>query len=154
MIDAALLSRVTFRAVTLWACQRTDTHDNGWNAPTELGRPRHPAIGNLTSQPQSLADFNGTPWRRGDWVDTATAVHHFTFRLDTTSEEWGLVGYHAGPDTIAWHLGQHHATTVSVTTISRYLTLPAVRGANQDGPGASGPAAAVRSARPNGHGAS
>ena len=31
-------------------------------------------------------------------------------------------GLDAGLDTIAWHLGQHHATTVSVTTISRYLT--------------------------------
>jgi len=31
-------------------------------------------------------------------------------------------GLDAGPDTIAWHLSQHHATTVSVATISRYLT--------------------------------
>ncbi len=31
-------------------------------------------------------------------------------------------GHDAGPDTIAWHLTQHHHTTVSVATISRYLT--------------------------------
>jgi transposase InsO family protein len=31
-------------------------------------------------------------------------------------------GLDAGPDTIAWHLQQHHGITVSVATISRYLT--------------------------------
>jgi transposase InsO family protein len=31
-------------------------------------------------------------------------------------------GLDAGPDTIAWHLAQHHDTVVSVATISRYLT--------------------------------
>ena len=31
-------------------------------------------------------------------------------------------GLDAGPDTIAWHLTNHHATTVSVTTVSRHLT--------------------------------
>ena len=31
-------------------------------------------------------------------------------------------GLDAGPDTIAWHLRQQHHTTVSVATISRYLT--------------------------------
>ena len=30
-------------------------------------------------------------------------------------------GLDAGPDTIAWHLAQHHGRTVSVATISRYL---------------------------------
>jgi transposase InsO family protein len=30
-------------------------------------------------------------------------------------------GLDAGPDTIAWHLAQHHDTVVSVATISRYL---------------------------------
>lgn len=30
-------------------------------------------------------------------------------------------GLDAGPDTIAWHLTQHHQITVSVSTISRYL---------------------------------
>lgn len=31
-------------------------------------------------------------------------------------------GHDAGPDTIAWHLTQHHKVTVSPATISRYLT--------------------------------
>ncbi len=31
-------------------------------------------------------------------------------------------GLDAGPDTIAWHLKQHHQITVSEATISRYLT--------------------------------
>lgn len=31
-------------------------------------------------------------------------------------------GQDAGPDTIAWHLAQHHQTRVSLATISRYLT--------------------------------
>jgi len=31
-------------------------------------------------------------------------------------------GLDAGPDTIAWHLEHHHGVTVSVATISRYLT--------------------------------
>ncbi len=31
-------------------------------------------------------------------------------------------GLDAGPDTIAWHLTQHHGVKVSVATISRYLT--------------------------------
>lgn len=31
-------------------------------------------------------------------------------------------GLDAGPDTIAWHLEHHHQVTVSVATISRYLT--------------------------------
>jgi transposase InsO family protein len=31
-------------------------------------------------------------------------------------------GLDAGPHTIAWHLEHHHQVTVSVTTISRYLT--------------------------------
>ncbi|WP_216823028.1 helix-turn-helix domain-containing protein [Aeromicrobium sp. A1-2] len=31
------------------------------------------------------------------------------------------VGLDAGPDTIAWHLQQHHDVTVSAATISRHL---------------------------------
>ena len=37
-------------------------------------------------------------------------------------DKLSTAGLDAGPDTIAWHLAQHHATTVSVATISRYLT--------------------------------
>jgi transposase InsO family protein len=37
-------------------------------------------------------------------------------------EKLGAAGLDAGPDTIGWHLAQHHDITVSVATISRYLT--------------------------------
>jgi transposase InsO family protein len=37
-------------------------------------------------------------------------------------EKLSTAGLDAGPDTIAWHLAQHHAITVSVATVSRYLT--------------------------------
>src|SRR5215208_3306723 len=30
-------------------------------------------------------------------------------------------GLDAGPETIVWHLEQHHATTVSASTVRRYL---------------------------------
>ncbi len=35
-------------------------------------------------------------------------------------EKVSTAGLDAGPDTIAWHLRQHHQTTVSLATISRY----------------------------------
>ncbi len=31
-------------------------------------------------------------------------------------------GLDAGPDTLAWHLAQHHQIRVSAATVSRYLT--------------------------------
>jgi transposase InsO family protein len=37
-------------------------------------------------------------------------------------EKLTTAGLDAGPDTIAWHLAHHHSVTVSVATISRYLT--------------------------------
>jgi transposase len=37
-------------------------------------------------------------------------------------EKLTTAGLDAGPDTIAWHLAHHHGTTVSASTISRYLT--------------------------------
>lgn len=36
--------------------------------------------------------------------------------------ELAAAGHDAGPDTIAWHLSQHHHVTVSAATISRHLT--------------------------------
>ena len=36
-------------------------------------------------------------------------------------EQLASDGLDAGPDTIAWHLDQHHQTAVSRSTISRYL---------------------------------
>jgi len=38
-------------------------------------------------------------------------------RLDLTSQ-----GLDAGPDTIAWHLAQHHSISVSTASVSRYLS--------------------------------
>jgi transposase InsO family protein len=37
-------------------------------------------------------------------------------------EKLSVAGLDAGADTIAWHLAQHHQVTVSLATISRYLT--------------------------------
>jgi transposase InsO family protein len=37
-------------------------------------------------------------------------------------EKLTTAGLDAGPDTIAWHLAQRHATVVSAATISRYLS--------------------------------
>ncbi len=37
-------------------------------------------------------------------------------------DKLSTAGLDAGPDTIAWHLAQHHQVSVSVATISRYLT--------------------------------
>jgi transposase InsO family protein len=37
-------------------------------------------------------------------------------------EKLTAVGLDSGPDTIGWHLTQHHQVTVSRSTISRYLT--------------------------------
>src|SRR5437868_5595213 len=38
-------------------------------------------------------------------------------RRDLTSQ-----GLDAGPDTIAWHLAQHHGISVSTASVSRYLS--------------------------------
>ena len=37
-------------------------------------------------------------------------------------EKLATAGLDAGPDTIAWHLSQHHHRTLSVATISRCLS--------------------------------
>jgi transposase InsO family protein len=52
-----------------------------------------------------------------------TAIPPATVALITElREQLTTAGLDAGPDTIAWHLAQHHGTTVSVSTISRTLT--------------------------------
>jgi transposase InsO family protein len=50
-------------------------------------------------------------------IPTATVDLILNLRAKLTT-----AGLDAGPDTIAWHLAQHHHTVVSVATISRYLT--------------------------------
>jgi transposase len=52
-----------------------------------------------------------------------TAIQPATITLITQlRDKLTTAGLDAGPDTIAWHLAHHHATTVSASTISRYLT--------------------------------
>ncbi|GAB3197564.1 hypothetical protein GCM10027062_09480 [Nocardioides hungaricus] len=54
---------------------------------------------------------------------TPTALPQATVDLIVElRDKLSTAGLDAGPDTIAWHLAQHHATTVSVASISRYLT--------------------------------
>lgn len=55
---------------------------------------------------------------------TPTAIDPATVDLIIElREKLVIAGLDAGPDTIAWHLAQHHDTTVSLATISRYLTM-------------------------------
>ncbi|MEU8278927.1 DDE-type integrase/transposase/recombinase, partial [Microbispora bryophytorum] len=49
-------------------------------------------------------------------IDAATVELILRLRKDLSGQ-----GLDAGPDTIAWHLHQHHQVTVSRATISRYL---------------------------------
>jgi transposase InsO family protein len=52
-----------------------------------------------------------------------TAIPPATVTLITElRDKLTTAGLDAGPDTIAWHLAHHHAITISVATISRYLT--------------------------------
>jgi transposase InsO family protein len=52
-----------------------------------------------------------------------TAIPPATITLITElRDKLTTAGLDAGPDTIAWHLAHHHATTVSASTVSRYLT--------------------------------
>jgi transposase InsO family protein len=59
--------------------------------------------------------------RRPKTSPTATSTNtvELIIRLRKQLSEQGL---DAGPDTIAWHLRQHHQLAVSRATISRYLT--------------------------------
>ena len=50
---------------------------------------------------------------------TPSAVVELIIRL---RHELAGAGHDAGPDTIGWHLTQHHQITVSAATISRHLT--------------------------------
>jgi transposase InsO family protein len=52
-----------------------------------------------------------------------TAIPAATVTLITElRDKLTTAGLDAGPDTIAWHLAHHHGTTVSASTVSRYLT--------------------------------
>ena len=52
-----------------------------------------------------------------------TAISSTTVQLILElREKLATAGLDAGPDTIAWHLSQHHHRTLSVATISRCLS--------------------------------
>ncbi len=74
-------------------------------------RARYEAEGEAALEPRSRR-----PRRSPTAIDPATVELIVGLR-----EELRAAGLDAGPDTIAWHLRRHHATTVSPATISRYL---------------------------------
>ena len=57
------------------------------------------------------------PNRSPSAIPQATVDLICRLRRDLTSQ-----GLDAGPDTIAWHLAQHHGISVSTASVSRYLT--------------------------------
>lgn len=75
-------------------------------------KARHEAEGEAGSEPRS---------RRPKTNPSATPRATVDLILELR-EKLTAVGLDSGPDTIAWHLCQHHQVTVSRSTISRYLT--------------------------------
>lgn len=73
---------------------------------------RYTAEGEDAFEPRSRR-----PKRSPNAVAPATVELILQLRTDLVA-----AGHDAGPETIAWHLEHHHQTTVSRTTISRYLT--------------------------------
>jgi transposase InsO family protein len=57
------------------------------------------------------------PFRSPSAIPQATVELICQIRQELTSQ-----GLDAGPDTIAWHLAQHHGLSVSLASVSRYLT--------------------------------
>ncbi len=75
-------------------------------------KARHQADGDAAFQPRS---------RRPKTSPTAIPPATVALIVEVR-EQLTTAGLDAGPDTIAWHLAHHHATTVSASTISRYRT--------------------------------
>jgi transposase len=75
-------------------------------------KARHQADGDAAFEPRSRR-----PKTSPTAIPPATVALIVQLREQLTT-----AGLDAGPDTIAWHLTHHHATTVSASTISRYLT--------------------------------
>ncbi len=73
---------------------------------------RSRAEGDTAFQPRSRRP-------RSSPTQTPAAVIELIVQLRT---QLTAAGHDAGPDTIAWHLTQHHRVTVSAATISRHLT--------------------------------
>jgi transposase len=72
---------------------------------------RYKAEGETAFEPRSRRP--GTSPRA---ISDETADLIITLRKDLAGH-----GLDAGPDTIAWHLREHHQVTVSPATVSRYL---------------------------------
>ena len=75
-------------------------------------KARHQADGDAAFEPRSRR-----PKTSPTAIPPATVALIVQLRHKLTT-----AGLDAGPDTIAWHLAHHHGTTVSASTISRYLT--------------------------------
>ncbi|MBA3308569.1 MAG: IS481 family transposase [Nocardioidaceae bacterium] len=75
-------------------------------------KARHEADGEAGFEPYS---------RRPKTSPTASSQATVDLILELR-EKLTNAGLDSGPDTIAWHLRQHHQVTVSRSTISRYLT--------------------------------
>jgi len=76
----------------------------------------------LRARYQADGDAAFVPRSRGPKTNP-TAIPPATVALIVElREQLTTAGLDAGPDTIAWHLAHHHRTTVSASTISRYLT--------------------------------
>ena len=73
---------------------------------------RYRAEGETAFQPRSKRPHNSPN-------QTSASVIALIVQLRT---QLTAAGHDAGPDTIAWHLTQHHGVTVSAATISRHLT--------------------------------
>jgi hypothetical protein len=81
-----------------------------------------PAVAELTSGPPALLHHSHRlDPRRPKTSPTATPPASVALIVQLR-EKLTTAGLDAGPDTIAWHLAHHHGTTVSASTISRYLT--------------------------------
>jgi transposase InsO family protein len=74
-------------------------------------KARYEAEGDTAFEPRS---------RRPKTSPTATPTSTIELILDLR-RKLASVGLDAGPNTIAWHLEQHHGVTVSTATISRHL---------------------------------
>lgn len=72
---------------------------------------RYRAEGDAALEPRS---------RRPHTSPTAIPIETIALIVELRNK-LSTAGLDAGPDTIAWHLAQHHHTVVSVATISRYL---------------------------------
>jgi len=72
---------------------------------------RYNAEGETACEPRSRRPRTSPGALDGRLVEL---IHELRNKLDTA-------GLDAGPDTIAWHLEQHHATVASRSTISRHL---------------------------------